>query len=321
MANSSNPTQKCSEGNTVTSEPKKKFKGKIQKSRLFCFTDYKMVEEFYDEDKLGFQWCLAGKEECPTTHRLHWQGVIYFKNQRSIQAMWEKFEGRSIRICKGNVQQNEVYCSKDGDIVIEKGNKPVQGKRYDLEQLRDDIIDGCTVDEIAWDNPDTFHQYGRTLAKLEDIHLRKKFRTEMTKGTWYYGETGVGKSHKAFEGYSPETHYIYPNDNGWWDGYTGQETVIINDFRGCIPYGELLQLVDKWPTHVRRRCREPSPFLSKHVIITSSLKPTDVYSNLAETDSLDQLLRRFEVIHMKELKKNDGAAEEPTYVEGVVYSI
>ena len=132
--------------------------------------------------------------------------------------------------------------------------------------------------------------------KLEDLRLRQSHRTEMTKGIWLYGPTGTGKSHQAFEGFSEETHYVVPlADKGWWDGYEQQETVIFNDFRGEVPYAMMLNLVDKWPMHVPRRCREPIPFTSKRVIVTSSQAPHEVYHRRAEEDSIEQLLRRFEV--------------------------
>ena len=141
-----------------------------------------------------------------------------------------------------------------------------------------------------------FHMYGRTLTKLEDLRMRKLFRNFMTQGVWIWGPTGTNKSRMAFEGFTPETHYNLVNDRGWWDGYCQQETVIINDFRGWIPYDELLQLVDRYPYSVRRRGREPMPFLSKKVIITSALPPSKVYCNRNEGDSIEQLLRRFDVI-------------------------
>lgn len=97
----------------------------------------------------------------------------------------------------------------------------------------------------------------------------------MTEGFWYYGETGVGKSHRAFAEAGDDV-YVWVDDNGWWDGYTGQEVVIINDFRGGIKYNELLQLIDKWPYSVRRRGRPPMPFTSKKIIITSSMSPDQV---------------------------------------------
>ena len=65
-------------------------------------------------------------------------------------------------------------------------------------------------------NPEAYHQYGpRTLTKVEDIALRSKFRTEMTTCEWLSGPTGVGKSHRAFQGFTPDTHYVWKlNDGG-----------------------------------------------------------------------------------------------------------
>ena len=115
------------------------------------------------------------------------------------------------------------------------------------------------------------------------------------------GKTGVGKSHKAFDNYNSETHYLWKlNDKNWQDGYTGQEIVIINDFRGEINYNELLNLIDKWPYTLPRRGREPVPFLAKHIIITSSLPPEKVYWRRDNEDYLEQLFRRIKIIEVVE---------------------
>ncbi len=184
--------------------------------------------------------------------------------------------------------------------VVEEGTISSQGKRTDLLEIRDSILSGRSVDDLVVDDPLTYHQYGRTLHKLEDIALRKRFRTWMTTCDWIYGPTGVGKSHRSFQDFQPSTHYVWRADNGWQDGYTGQETVILNDFRGEIRFNELLQMIDKWPHYVKRRGREPAPFLAKHIIITSSVHPEVLYYD--DHDHLDQLYRRITIIEISEKK-------------------
>lgn len=259
-----------------------------------CFTLNNYTEEEYETIKnWSCKYLVVGKEvgENGTPHL---QGYVEWKSSKLLSTLknlnnrihWERRQGTAL--------QASTYCKKDNDF-IEIGTISSQGKRTDLIELKEKIFEGKAVDEVVLEDPHTYHLYGRTLNKIEELALRKKFRTEQTIGEWYYGETGVGKSHKAFEGFHPDTHYVYPYDNGWWDGYKGQDIVIINDFRGQISYGELLNLVDKWPHQVRRRNREPLPFISKKVIITSSIHPDMVYKNLSKEDKLDQLYRRFKI--------------------------
>ena len=174
----------------------------------------------------------------------------------------------------------KTYCTKQDKDAFEFGEMPAQGKRTDIDAIKDAILSGeTTADKVCCENPVFFHQYGRTMDRLQGIALRRRFRTEMTKGEWVTGPTGCGKSHRAFEGFNPETHYVKNLNEDWWDGYTGQETVILNEFRGQIKFSELLDLVDKWPKTVKWRCKEPVPFLAKNLIITSIKTPQEVYAN------------------------------------------
>lgn len=185
-------------------------------------------------------------------------------------------------------------------IGFEQGTIFQPGKRTDLDDMATRIAQGEKVDDLTIENPIMFHQYGRTMQRIEDILLRKKYRTWFTKSIWLWGTTSVGKSHRAFANYSSDTHYKWKYDGGWQDGYTGQPIVIINEFRGQIPFSELLEMLDKWPHEVRRRGREPAPFLATHVIITSSSPPEAIYHNICDdTERLDQLTERCKIIHIE----------------------
>lgn len=265
------------------------------KTRSMVFTQHDMENTpFFDP--LYMRYLVYGTEVCPTTGKKHYQGYVYWTHPRrhtAVCKMWKCWT----RPANGTPKQASDYCKKDGTYV-EKGELPIQGKRSDLDSLAQKILNGeKTAEDVLIEEPMTYHMYGRTINALEDVAMRKKFRTEMTKCTWYVGKTGVGKSHAAFQGYSPDTHYkLTLKDKGWWDGYRQQETVIINDFRGSIDYDELLNILDKWPHSVPRRGREPLPFTSKHVIITSPLTPEEVYCRRHYKDDIEQLMRRVEVV-------------------------
>jgi len=278
-------TQKCSKGNTNL------------RARNFCVTLNNYTEEEENIfNELKCKYIIIGKEvgENGTPHL---QGYIEFKDPLTLSALKKRIGKRShIEPRRGTAEQASDYCKKDGNF-FEKGTMSKQGQRQDLIDLKEQILSGSmTVDDITLNDPIKYHQYGRTINKLEDLKMRKIFRTEMTIGIWYFGETGAGKSHKALHNYHPDTHYIYPNDNGWWDGYKQQHTVVFNDFRGEITFNKLLQLVDKWPMFVKRRNREPIPFTSKKVIITSSLDPYIIYQDVNE--DMKQLKRRFNIIEI-----------------------
>lgn len=274
-------------------------------ARNCCFTLNNYTEtELKDVLDWKCSYLVVGKEvgESGTPHLqgyVEWGRSVRFTTLKKLndRIHWEKR--------RGTAQQAADYCKKDGNFT-QKGDISSQGERKDLDEVKESILGGRKVDDILLEDPMLYHQYGRTLNKIEDLYMRKRYRVQMTKGIWYWGETGVGKSHKAFEEFTPETHYVVPNDNGWWDGYTQQHTVILNDFRGHISYNELLQMVDKYPFSVKRRNREPMPFTSRFVIITSSLPPEKVYHNRNDEDKIEQLLRRFDIIHMD---KKCGVAE------------
>lgn len=278
------------------------------------FTFWEKDPPEFDEDRMNY--LLYAPEVCPTTGRPHWQSFVQWKPnfKKTLSANAKYWKNAGCKIAIGSLKNQLDYIRGP----YEKGDKKKpynpdwkefgeysnQGARKDLDDVRDLIMSGKRVDDICTENPLTYHMYARTLSKLEDIAMRKKWRTEMPECIWYYGKTGTGKSHACMHDYTPETHYIWPKDGerqgglGWMDAYRQQDTFIINEFRGNIQYGTLLELIDKWPFMVSRRNHEPMPFISKRIIITSSLKPCEIYKYLDANDKLDQLMRRIKLVEL-----------------------
>ena len=255
---------------------------------------------------LLMRYLCYGSEICPKSKKHHFQSYIYFNNGKTFKQMKTflfKWLGENphFEICFSSDDNNIEYCKKDGKFS-EFGKKPEQGKRNDLMELKDLIIEGKkSVDDITIDNPEAYHQYGRTLNRIEDIYLRSKYRTEATKGKWYFGSSGSGKSQRAFKDFDPKTHYVLnSSDNNYWEGYNGQDTVIIDGFTGEIPLSMILKLLDKYPMTVKRRGRDPVPFLSKNIIITSNLEPRDIYKD----NPLISLYKKCEIINKDRENQN-----------------
>lgn len=285
-------------------------------------------------DEKQMEYLCYSPEICPETKNFHYQWYVYFKNPKMLKAAVKYMQkhwspkatigsrGKGGYKIRGTPEQNRTYCGAD-DYLCEKtqkkktanpdfkefGKLPKQGDRKDLKELTDSILEGKeTTKSIKIEDPMKWHQYGRTLQAVEDLAFRKKFRTEQTQLQWIYGPKGCGKTHKWKKDYDPETCYQFNElDNGFWCGYEGQETVIIDEFRGNIPYKVLLQLADDAPYFVKgNKGGNPLPFISKKIIITSALPPWEIYKNLAEGDSIEQIMDRIELIPMK------GKSHRPT---------
>lgn len=241
----------------------------------------------------------AGYETAPTTGVPHIQGAVYFHGLKSLKAVKKILKRAHWEGMNGSWKEASEYCRKDGNMLIDEGEPPEQGKRTDVLALKRKIDEGGTIEDCFEMDFEAMTRVGKAVKEYQDIKRRKLRREWMTEGVWIWGPTGVGKSHKAFENYDPEKTYVWQADNGWWDAYEGQEVVIMNDIRAKdIKYNAMLQLVDKWPHMVSRRGREPTPFLARKVIVTSSLPPEEVYDYMNEKDSIEQLKRRFNVIHL-----------------------
>lgn len=290
----------------------------------FCFTLNNYTDsEIIQICNFKYSYLIFGKETGEKCGTPHLQGYIELKSSIKFKTIKNRVPRLNIRRRLGTPKQASDYCKKGEQSkeewemlktlgpnfgknakVFEDGEISKQGERTDLKKIRDDILEGKKKSEdILLENPFTYHTYGRTLDKIEEIAMRKIWRTEMTLCTWFCGGTGTGKSHNAFKNicgeFSPESHFIFnKNEPKWWDGYRQQPFVIINEFRGEIPYSELLELIDKWPKNVPIKYKTPMPFISKHIIITSPLRPEELFKNVHAKDSIAQLMRRIKIIEL-----------------------
>lgn len=242
------------------------------------------------------KYCIIASEHASTgTAHLH----IYFKfkNKRAFRTVQKLFPRANIQKAEGNDEQIRAYCSKE--VTPETYGKPCkQGQRTDLLAVAEEIKSRKrTCEEVLLEDPSVYHTYGRVLEAIESVVMRKSHRSFRTRGVWYWGKSGRGKSYRAFNGYDIRYCYVKPLDEKdayWWDAYKQQDIVIMDEFRGQLSFDVLLKICDEYPYVVSRRGREPIPFLSTEVRITSCYHPNDIYKE--ETlSTMEQLYRRFEI--------------------------
>lgn len=268
------------------------------RTRNYCFTLNNYTNEEYELiTKLKCKYSIVGREVGENgTH--HLQGFIIFSNAKSFNAT-KKLLGKRTHIepSKGTPYSNFKYCSKDGDYV-ESGDRPEkvgQGNRTDLKEIKDNISQGHNIKKLLDDDMIVNYQqlkYAETLKKYYEARRNWKPHVE-----WFYGDTGTGKTREAYEAFNqqdPDNVYIAMDTGKWWDGYDGQEYVIIDDMRAdFMKLNQLLKLLDRYAYRVETK-GSTRQFLAKHIIITSPYHPQEIYPNHRE--NIQQLLRRIDNI-------------------------
>lgn len=119
----------------------------------------------------------------------------------------------------------DAYCMKEETRVEgpwEFGIKPVQrNSKADWEEVYSKAKEGKLSDIPA----DIRVKHYANLKRIAKDHLSLPDHDGL-RGVWIWGPAGVGKSRRARELY-PDS---YPKlCNKWWDGYTGQKSVIMDD--------------------------------------------------------------------------------------------
>lgn len=241
---------------------------------------------FNNKEKYKIRTIYVGAEEETKDGRKHHHAYIRSSTTLSLKA-WKSFIGQDhchIETVRGPVSKYIEYCDKIRTKTsgVEPhtvwGEVPSQGKRSDILALRDHYATGGDL-KAAVENDDLCAvalRHPQACEKLRRIY--QTVRSEMTELYIYYGETGTGKSHRAYEE-GKELGEVYHKPTGpWWDGYRGQPVVIFDDFRGECPLAEMLRLCDKYPHQVPLKGGFEQ-FISRRIYLTSNLSPEEFWNS------------------------------------------
>ena len=226
---------------------------------------------------------------------LHWQLLVAFKQKCRLASVKKTF---------GNSAHCELSRSVAATEYVWKDDTRVDGTQFELGKTAhkrnsetdwDAIVDSAKrgrLDDIPSDI------LVRNYSNLRRIHSDYQEPVGIQREVKvYWGATGAGKSRRAWDEAGVDA---YPKDprSKFWDGYRGQEHVVIDEFRGGIDIAHLLRWLDRYPVIVE--LKGSSTVLKAQTIwITSNLSPDEWYPEL-DNETKAALRRRMSVTHFNE---------------------
>lgn len=130
--------------------------------------------------------------------------------------------------CKAEVARSRIKCiqyvKKDRDFItnIDEGSlDPSLKKAKFIENLKTKSLRQLLEDG------DVPYQSARAAAFAKQV-VQDAFTHTTVRGVWIYGPPGTGKSHSARHDYGDDV-YIKAQ-NKWWDGYSGEKIVVLDDY-------------------------------------------------------------------------------------------
>jgi len=228
------------------------------------------------------------EERCPTSGAPHLQGFLRLDTARDIDRVKRMFGDerqhvhleisvspfKAVEYCrKGETRMGECY--EEGDLVFE------QGKSSELAEVIELIRNGSSYREIAEQYPKQCILHSRGLQSTQFwLGTPTSFRT--LNNYVLSGSSGVGKTRSVYA----TRDRVYKLDrsassgNVWFDGYDGQSTLLIDDFYGWIPYGQLLNILDGYTLRLDIKGGHTWAGWTS-VIITSNKSPHEWYRDFS----------------------------------------
>lgn len=238
------------------------------------------------------QYIRGQLEQGNNTEYLHWQLLVVFKKKCRLAA---------VKKCFGQSAHCELSRSTAADAYVWKDDTAIPNTRFELgdrKLKRNSDRDWDTIRQLAKsgnleDVPaDVYVRSYNNLKRIAVDHLMPVGIDREVVVLW--GRTGSGKSRRAW---SEAGLQAYPKDprSKFWDGYRGQEHVVIDEFRGGIDIAHLLRWFDRYPVIVEVK-GSSVVLCAKKIWITSNLSPDAWYPDI-DAETLQALRRRINVTH------------------------
>lgn len=248
---------------------------------------------------------IACKEIAPTTGHEHIHIYVQFTN--SISLSIKKTCGAHIEKCRGTPQQNVEYIKKDGNILDEIGTVRKSGcpSIADVKKMTHEERDELPIQYANVVRH--LNEESEESIDIDDIHKEVKVY-------YIYGESGVGKSKRAYElakelGFT-KIHQVKHESTFWHGLGHGMGCAIYDDFRDShMKASEFINFIDY---NVHPMNKKGGSVLNRFdtIIITSVQDPVKIYSNM-DDEPRKQWMRRIKVQLMTDCQDDSEAVSNP----------
>ncbi len=245
------------------------------------YTSFEYMDDFFDtEDPTVTYFC--GQREIGEAGNVHLQCYVEYALRVRMRQVRSMFPGAHIERRLGTAEEAAKYCldetkrrdHPDREVNhVEYGQRSItrQGARTDMERLKGWCKRKRSYKEISEEFFGQWLRYEKGIRSYCD--LRAEPREDRTETWILYGPSGTGKSTLAFQ-YAMKNHWTIFNQDGsqWWDGYDGEECIIVDEFDGEWSYRFWKLLCDRQPLKVPVKGGYRQ-FKAKCVIFTSNIGP------------------------------------------------
>lgn len=240
---------------------------------------------------LGVSFMRGQLELSDDTQLLHWQFVVYLSQKQRVSFVKKLFPTAHIEVSRSKAVDEYVWKehTRVEATCFELGSRPM---RRDSAKDWEDIWDHAKAGTFLNIPADVRVRAYSTLRRIEKDYMVAQPIERKVNVFW--GTTGTGKSRRAWDEAGFDAFPKDPNTK-FWDGYSGHEHVVIDEFRGNISISNLLRWFDRYPVCVEVKGGS-TVFKSTEIWVTSNIPPSKWYPTL-DSETYQALERRLAITH------------------------